>query len=79
MTAHDAFAIIAAVVVAVVLMCLPAGAQDDPCFVCQAEHGVADCPCLPAQDEPAPIPPITAIACSPSTHTIAGCDRVWLP
>ncbi len=49
----DAFAITAAVVVAAVLMCLPAGAQD--------------------------VPPVTGLACSPSTHAIAGCERVWLP
>ena len=53
MTRHDKAAIAFSVVVAAVLMCLPAGAQD--------------------------VPPITALACSPSTHAIAGCDRVWLP
>lgn len=34
----------------------PALAQTDPCDVCQAEHGVAACPCLPVAAEPTPLP-----------------------
>ena len=58
-----------------------ANAQIDPCDVCQAEHGVAACPCLPVQAEPTPlpvppplpggtIPPVAGIACD---------DKVFMP
>lgn len=29
--------------------------------------------------EPEPSPPVSGMACSPSTHSIAGCDKVFLP
>jgi hypothetical protein len=82
----DAFAIIAAATIVTALLCLPVGAQYDPCEVCIAEHGVAACPCLPIQEEPEPvggtIPPVTAIACIPdgSQPDISGCDdKVFMP
>jgi hypothetical protein len=78
----------------VILWPAAASAQYDPCEVCQAEHGVAACPCLPVQAEPTPlpvpppppvggtIPPVTAIACIPDgpQPDISGCDdKVFLP
>lgn len=76
---------VAAIILAVALR-LPAFAQTDPCEVCQAEHGVAVCPCLPAQEEPEPIggtiPPVAGIACIPDgpQPDISGCDdKVFMP
>ena len=70
----------------VILWPTAASAQYDPCEVCQAEHGVAACPCLPIQEEPEPvggtIPPVTAIACIPDgpQPDISGCDdKVFMP
>lgn len=70
----------------VILWPAAASAQYDPCEVCQAEHGVAACPCLPIQEEPEPIggtiPPVTAIACIPDgpQPDISGCDdKVFMP
>lgn len=40
------------ILLALVLWPAPAGAQDDPCTVCQEEHGVGACPCLPVAPEP---------------------------
>jgi hypothetical protein len=82
----DAFAIAAAVTIVAALVCLPVSAQYDPCEVCQAEHGVAACRCLPVREEPEPvggtIPPVTAIACIPDgpQPDISGCDdKVFMP
>lgn len=76
----------------VILWPTAASAQYDPCEVCQAEHGVAACPCLPVQAEPTPlpvpppppggtIPPVAGIACIPTGEQpdISGCDKMYLP
>jgi hypothetical protein len=72
----------------VILWPAAANAQMDPCDVCQAEHGVAACPCLPVQAEPEPlpvggtIPPVAGIACilDQPQPDISGCDdKVFLP
>lgn len=70
----------------VILWPAAANAQIDPCEVCQAEHGVAACPCLPVQEEPDPvggtIPPVAGIACIPDgpQPDISGCDdKVFMP